>query len=296
MKNQKTAVRYGIGAVVLWSTVASAFKLTLNRISPLTMLLLASSFSTAVLFLILLTKRKGVGKVDAKSLFTAAISGFLNPFLYYMVLFKAYALLPAQEAMALNYIWPVTLVLLSVPLLGHSIGVGQLLSITLSFTGVLVIASGGNPLAFSFSNTSGVILALASSVIWSFYWIVNARDSRDEVEKLFFGFLFGTIYTACFALFKGIDLPDPKAIMGSVYIGLFEMGVTFVLWLKALKWAENSAMIGNLVFVTPFASLLLIAVLVGESVKISTIAGLIFIIFGIVLQKVFSGKKDSAES
>ena len=33
-------------------------------------------------------------------------SGFLNPFLYYIILFKAYSLLPAQEALSLNYTWP----------------------------------------------------------------------------------------------------------------------------------------------------------------------------------------------
>ena len=33
--------------------------------------------------------------------------GLFNPFLYYLVLFKAYDLLEAQEAGTLNYIWPI---------------------------------------------------------------------------------------------------------------------------------------------------------------------------------------------
>ena len=43
--------------------------------------------------------------------------GLHNPFLYYLVLLTAYKLLPAQEAGTLNYIWPLVLVLLSIPLL-----------------------------------------------------------------------------------------------------------------------------------------------------------------------------------
>ena len=33
------------------------------------------------------------------------LPGLLNPCLYYLVLFKAYELLPAQQAQALNYSW-----------------------------------------------------------------------------------------------------------------------------------------------------------------------------------------------
>ena len=42
------------------------------------------------------------------------ILGLVNPFLYYLVLFKAYDLLPAQEAQAINYTWALMLAFLSV--------------------------------------------------------------------------------------------------------------------------------------------------------------------------------------
>lgn len=45
--------------------------------------------------------------------------GLVNPCLYYLLLFSAYDRLPAQEAMAINYTWTLTLTYLAVPLLGH---------------------------------------------------------------------------------------------------------------------------------------------------------------------------------
>ena len=75
------------------------------------------------------------------------VLGALNPFLYYLVLFEAYALLPAQEAQALNYTWALTMALLAVPLLGHSLRAGELLAALVCYGGVLVIATRGQLLS-----------------------------------------------------------------------------------------------------------------------------------------------------
>jgi drug/metabolite transporter (DMT)-like permease len=83
--------------------------------------------------------------------------------------------------MTLNYTWPLMLALLSSPLLGQRITVGQVAAMAVSFTGVVTIATGGDFTALRFSNLPGVSLALGSSVVWALFWIVNLRDPRDEV-------------------------------------------------------------------------------------------------------------------
>jgi drug/metabolite transporter (DMT)-like permease len=96
------------------------------------------------------------------------------------------------------------------------------------------------------------------------------------------GFLLILIY---FLIFSDLKFPELYGIIGSVYIGLFEMGITFVLWLHALKYAETTAHVNNLIYLTPFLSLIFINFVVGEKILFSTFIGLIFIVFGIVLQK-----------
>ena len=43
--NERLAVQLGLGAVLLWSTVASAFSLTLDHLSPLQLVALATTIS-----------------------------------------------------------------------------------------------------------------------------------------------------------------------------------------------------------------------------------------------------------
>lgn len=61
------------------------------------------------------------------------------------------------------------------------------------------------------------------------------------------------------------------------------MGITFIVWLSALKKSQTTAHISNLIFLSPFLSLIYIHFLVGEEILLSTIAGLALIIAGIFL-------------
>ena len=279
---------YALSAVLLWSTVASVFKLTLRHVDILHLLLISSWTAFLALFLVLAAQGKvsHLRRLTGRELLYSAGLGALNPYLYYLVLFKAYSLIPAQEALALNYTWPVVLVLLSVPLLGQRIGAGSLAAILISFFGVVLIATRGDLSAMSVSHPLGSSLALGSSLVWASFWIFNLRDGRDPVLKLFLSFGFGSLFVlATVLLGEGIRIPAWPGLLGGVYSGLFEMGLTFLLWLKALESATTTARVSNLVFLSPFLSLVFIRVLVGEPILPSTLAGLVLIICGILLQQ-----------
>ncbi len=286
---QKRAYFYALAAVLLWSTVATTFKLSLRYINVLPLLFYASVVSTATFFLYLLFSGKAVSlkTLSKGDYLRSALFGFLNPFLYYVVLLKAYSILRAQEALTINWVWPITLVLLSIPLLGQKIKIKSIVAIIISFTGVFVIAAGGNILGFRFGKPAGVLLALVSTVIWAISWIYSVKDKRDEVVGLFLNFAFGSVYifAAMFAFTK-IELPGRNGILGAIYIGLFEMGVTFLVWLRALKSSKITAHVANLVYLVPFFSLIIIHLVIGEEISLSTIIGLVFIIGGIILQKI----------
>jgi drug/metabolite transporter (DMT)-like permease len=212
--------------------------------------------------------------------------GFLNPFLYYAMLFKAYDLLPAQEAQALNYTWAIALGLLSIPLLKQKLRLRDMVATFVSYFGVLVISTHGAPFSLSFSESLGVGLALSSTVIWSLYWIYNIKDDRDPVAGLLLNFVFGLpfVLTACL-VFSSVWIPDPYTFIGPVYVGLFEMGITYVLWLSALRLSESTSRVGNLIFLSPFVSLVFIHFLVGEEILASTFVGLVIIVSGLLLQQ-----------
>lgn len=290
MKQQNKAYLFALIAVFMWSTIGSAFKLTLQYLEPVQMLLYASFISTIALLVIILAQRKShlLRTITKKQFLNSAVNSFFNPFLYYVILLYAYDILLAQEAMVLNYAWPVVLTLLSVFMLRQRIGWKSILAILISFSGVLVIATNGRLLALHFSNPAGVALALGSTVIWALFWINNVRDKRDEVIKLFFNFAFGSMYILILSLFLGdFTIPAGKAIPGVVYIGLFEMSLAFFFWLRSLQLSLTTAKVSNLIFISPVLSLLFIRVFVGEPIHAATLAGLVLIISGIVMQRKF---------
>jgi drug/metabolite transporter (DMT)-like permease len=285
---QRRAYSYAIGAVVLWSTVGSAFKITLRHVEVLPLLFLASLVSTGVLFcLSAFSKKLQLLKTfAAKDYIHSALLGLLNPCLYYIALFTAYSRLPAQEALTLNFTWPIILVLLSIPLLGQRITARSVVAILVSFAGVTVIATRGNILTLQFTDAAGVLLAVGSSVIWALFWIYNIRDKRDEVIKLLLNFVFGLCFLSiALLLSSGIRLPTGRGVLGAAYIGLFEMGITFLLWLSALKLSKTTAPVASLIYLVPFLSIVVIHFVVGEQIFPSTVAGLILIVAGIILQK-----------
>lgn len=288
MGKQKRAYLCAFLAVLFWSTSASAFKISLRYLDVLSLLFYASITSTVAFFVYLLFSKKLnlLKALSKKDYLYSALLGFLNPFLYYAVLFKAYSILPAQEAQPLNFIWPIMLVLLSIPLLNQKIKPKDILAIIISFVGVFVISTRGDILGFKFTSPTGVLLATGSSVIWAMFWIYNIRDKRDEAVRLFLNFAFGSIFIfLSMLLFAGVRIPNLNGILGAAYVGLFEMGITFLLWLKALKLSKTTAHVTNLIYLVPFLSLVLISFAVGEKILFPTIIGVIFIVGGIILQR-----------
>ncbi len=287
MKNQTKAYIYALITVGLWSTIASASKLTLSRLSPAEVLLYASAVSTVVLFTIVVVQNKLriIATLTQREWLVSIGFGLLNPFAYYLVLFKAYDLLPAQQAQIINYTWAITLSLLSIPLLGQKVVGRQWLAIGVSYIGVLIIATNGKLLTLHFENPRGVFLALFSTVLWAFYWILNTRDKRDPIIGLFLNFVCAFPFILFYVYFtEGFRQVSLGGLLGATYIGFFEMGVAFVLWLKAMKCTDNTAKIANFIFIAPFASLVFIHFLVGEKIYRSTLIGLVFVVGGLVIQ------------
>lgn len=289
MEKQRKAYLCASAAVLFWATSASAFKISLGYANVFSLLFFASVTSTVAFFVYILISNKLIllKSLSTKDYLYSAMLGFLNPFLYYAVLFKAYSILPAQEAQPLNFIWPITLVLLSIPLLRQKIRPKDILATFICFAGVFVISTRGDILGFRFTNITGVLLATGSSVVWALFWIYNVRDKRDEVVRLFLNFIFGSVLTFLLMVIPGnVHFPKLPGLLGAVYVGLFEMGITFLLWLKALKLSKTTAHVTNLIYLVPFLSLVLIHFSVGETIFPSTLVGLIFIIGGIALQRI----------
>ena len=288
--NERRALGFGLSAVLLWSTVATAFKLTLAEFSPIQMLTIASIVSSIALIAICAfqSKLSQLSTTFLSNPWYYLLLGLVNPLAYYLILFKAYDLLPASQAQAINYSWAITLTLMAAVFLGQKIRKQDWVACTFSYAGVVVIATKGDVLGMQFYSPLGVALALLSTLLWAGYWILNTKNKADPVVGVLLGFLVALPFAIGLTLYEGESFSQitAKGWMAVTYVGLFEMGITFVLWLSALKLTNNTARISNLIFASPFISLMLLSTIIGEEIHPATLFGLMLIIAGLVIQQI----------
>ena len=293
MKNQTKALIMGGFVVLFWTTVATAFKIALADMSYIMLLLIASLTAFVVSFGEILRAGK-LAQVrmffrNRDILLKGALQGLLNPFLYYLILFKAYSLLPAQIAQPLNFSWQVVLIIMMALFFKQRLKWQQLVGVLVSFAGIIMLSANNAASADAKLSLLGIILALGSAFVWATYWISKIESKEDSSVSLFVNFLFGSLYLIVITLFIPMDFPSLKPFLAAVYVGCFEMGITFILWGKALNLATNRVTLAQITYLSPVLSLLLIHFILGESIGLLTIAGLLFIIVGILVSNIKKG-------
>ena len=184
MKQNNSAIVYASIAVLSWSTVATAFKIALMHLTHFGMLLIASCTALA-LFITLLTIRKKwhlLISLSGRKWLYYALLGLLNPVGYYLVLFKAYDLLPAQIAQPVNYIWPIMLLILLALFTHHPIPSSKYIGMFISLLGVTLISWGTGYSGKETISYYGLLLALLSALLWAIYWMIQ---NKQKVVSLF---------------------------------------------------------------------------------------------------------------
>ncbi|MGP9500352.1 MULTISPECIES: DMT family transporter [unclassified Halomonas] len=285
MNQDRQAILYGLGAVALWSTVATAFKVGLGLMGPVELMWLAALVSWLLMGALVL-KQGAMRQALTSGWRTALWAGIMNPVAYYLVLFAAYDRLPGQEAMALNYTWALAMAFLAVPILGQRLTRVDILAGVVAYAGVWVIATRGAVLNVSFADPVGVLFALSSTLLWALYWLLNARDRRKPIVGQWQNFTVGLpVLTVLLLMGPGLQWHGWKGVGAGVYVGLFEMGIAFVLWQMAVHKVSRTAKVSTLIFLSPPVSLMLLYLVVDEPLLFSTFIGLGLILLGLALQQ-----------
>ena len=280
LNNERKARLMALCAVLLWSTVATGFKLGLEVLTPLQLLFLGSCASTVVFAAAAV--RKG-WPIQGFNLREGMLFALCNPILYYLVLFEAYDRLPAQIAQPLNYTWAIMLAILAIPILKQRLSRRTITGIVISYLGVVVLLSQGRLDRLPELAWIGVALALASTLLWALYWLYNARSKTPPEALMATSFLLATplLGIAC-ALGPGWPEISRETLFYGAWVGIIEMGVTFLLWQKALKLTHHAARLGQLIFLSPFLSLLLIGAVLEETIHVTSWLGLTIIVLGLL--------------
>lgn len=274
--------------MLLWSTVATGFKLGLEELQPLELLWLgaATSFVFFATASLVTGRWPALARLQRRDWLRLGGLGLLNPFLYYLILFEAYDRLPAQIAQPLNYTWAITLALLAIPLLKQRMTPRMALGMLASYGGVLILLSQGRIDGFAGIDGIGVALALGSTLVWATYWLATVRANDDPLVMMTASFAVGAIAIGVTCLLTyGLPALSPRRLGFGAWVGLIEMGVTFLLWQQALRRTKHAGRIAQLIFLSPFISLVLIDRVLGEHVHASSFVGLTAIVGGLLIAR-----------
>lgn len=288
MKNDTTAYVYAAAAAILWGSTAAVIKLLGIRLTGIQILFYTSFIATVSLFVIVATQKKlkRLSCYKTKDYVRFAYMSFLGVFAYYVLLYTALQQVPGQQAFIVNYTWPIWVIIFAIFILKERFSIEKFLAILLGFIGVVMVVSEGNAHFLHKISWHGNGLALLAAVSYGLFSVLSKRNDEEKLTSTMFYYLFAFMYVCFYLLFfSSLHLPTLKETAGLLWLGIFTNGLAFVFWQLALKHG-NTVRVSNIIFITPFLSLIYLAVLAGEHIVLSSALGAVLIVGGVFLSNV----------
>ena len=253
----RRATAIGGMAVLIWATLA-LFTTATGAIPPFQ--LVAMAFGIA--FLLALGKWLARGQnVMAQLRWPAKVwlVGIGGLFGYHALYFLALKSAPPAPANLVNYLWPLCIVLFSVPLAGETLRWWHLLGVALGLAGTALVLLAGSEVAYEASQLIGYLAALGCAVVWGLYSVLSRRFGSVPTDAVG-GFCGAAALLAllCHALFEATVWPDTAwQWLAVLALGLGPAGGAFFLWDIGVKRGDIRAL-GALSYAAPVLSTVLL--------------------------------------
>ena len=144
MTNAHRSLFFASLTILSWSTVSTAFKLSLAAMTPLQMIAVSMTVGGLV-FALVLTVAALRGDLHSFRRSDASGAVIAGPIIavYYFVLFQGYSLLPAQVAQPINYTWSIVLAIMLCVAHREPLSARQVFWMLTAWAGAALIAAGG---------------------------------------------------------------------------------------------------------------------------------------------------------
>lgn len=208
----------------------------------------------------------------------------LPSYLYYFFYTLALSKIPATEASVINYLFPVLIILLAIPINGEKITGIKLASIILGFAGVTLMFSNGDFKSLHFTDLTGDLLAFSAAISWALFSCLGKRNSADIfISTYVYNFTGLVLSTISMLVFSDFVVIRGAVTLNILWIGISNFVLSIFIWFRMLK-SCSTALVASMSFITPFSTLLFIMLLVGERIALFQLAGLLVILSGTGLQ------------
>jgi drug/metabolite transporter (DMT)-like permease len=266
-------------AVVSWGGSFIATKVALRYAHPVTVVWLRFAMGIAILGIGVFARRQ-FALVGGKNLAYFALLGFVGITFHQWL--QSTGLLTAQASTTAWIVatTPIFIAILGWLVLREGLKGIQVTGILMAALGVLLVVTNGD-LAFLASGrfgTAGDVLILISSVNWAVFSVLSRRGLRlfPATQMMFYVMGFGWLFTSVL-FFTGPGLADvgrlqPDGWLGIAFLGIFCSGLAYIFWYDGLQ-ALPVAQAGAFVYIEPFVTVLVAAVVLGEPLLLASLLG-----------------------
>lgn len=282
-----TAILGATLAVIFWGGSFIATKVALRDLSPVTVVWLRFSIGMILLGAAVHLRRQ-FRLPSGSDIGYFALIGFIGITFHQWLQSTG-----LQTAQATTTAWIVATTPIFIALLGwlalkERLAWVQIFGILAATAGVLLVVTRGN-LALLLTGSIGApgdFLILLSAPNWALFSILSRRGLRRYPATLMmffvmgFGWLFTTLLLVAGPGFNEIIRLSLPGWLGVVFLGVFCSGLAYIFWYDALQ-ALPVAQAGAFVYLEPFVTLVVAALVLGEIITPASLLGGGVILLGV---------------
>jgi len=217
--------------------------------------------------------------------------GILANYFYHLCFNNSLRFISVSEAITLNYLYPVIIVVLASLILKEKITKIRVLGCLLGFAGLVVAVAGGQITLPGHSVNFGLPLVVLAAFCYALFSVLLLVFKYEVITVMFMSIITGLIFVAShILLFSSFALPEPKEWIGLAYIGTLPLALGSILWLKAMK-IIGASRVAILMYFTPVIGILIAHLALAETPDLYLFLGMGMIIGGNILSNFKRSKR-----
>ena len=276
-------------AAVAWGVSFIATKIAVQQVAPAVVVFLRFAIGAVIMLAILLARRQ-LTLPTFKEGFYYALLGFIGISFHQWLQSTGLVTAQASTTSWIVSTSPVFIALLGWFFLKEKLGLNTIFGIMLASLGVLLVVSKGSLSSLISGNfgTTGDLLVLISAPNWAIFSVLSRSALKDKAALfvLFYVILFGWLFTSIpFVATHGwleIAHLNTTGWLAVAFLGIGCTALAYIFWYDGLQ-AIPASRAGVFLYIEPLISLVVAAVLLGETITLVALLGGGLILAGVWL-------------
>ena len=276
-------------AAVAWGVSFIATKIAVQQVAPAVVVFLRFAIGAVIMLAILLARRQLTLPTFKEGVYYALL-GFIGISFHQWLQSTGLVTAQASTTSWIVSTSPVFIALLGWFFLKEKLGLNTIFGIMLASLGVLLVVSKGSLSSLISGNfgTTGDLLVLISAPNWAIFSVLSRSALKDKAALfvLFYVILFGWLFTSIpFVATHGwleIAHLNTTGWLAVAFLGIGCTALAYIFWYDGLQ-AIPASRAGVFLYIEPLISLVVAAVLLGETITLVALLGGGLILAGVWL-------------